>query len=88
MSVSRMRINCPHCGSPAKIRTSKEMSLISREVYFQCTNDPADCGHAWKSLLSAVVTTAPSRSPNPNVYIPLSEKTLPSANVTARANAG
>lgn len=88
MTGTRMRINCPHCGEKARIRTSKEMSLLSREVYFVCTNDPAICGHAWKALLSAVCTTATSRSPNPNVYIPLSEKTHPAASVAARPNTG
>lgn len=72
MSSTRMRVSCPHCNSKATIRTSKEMSLISREVYFQCTNH--ECGHTWTSILSAIRTIVPSRQPNPNVYIPLSEK--------------
>lgn len=70
--TSRMRIKCPHCGNSATIRTSKEMSPISREVYFQCSN--YKCGHSWKSLLSAICTIVPSCMPNPDIYIPPSEK--------------
>lgn len=70
--TSRMRIKCPHCSSSAVIRTSKEMSPISREVYFQCSN--FKCGHTWKSILSAICTIVPSCIPNPEVYIPQSDK--------------
>lgn len=80
MSSTRMRVNCPHCNSKANIRTSKEISLITREVYFQCTN--YECGHTWAALLSAIRTISPSRIPNQNVYIPLSEKTQPAALAT------
>lgn len=71
-SASRMRINCPHCENKAEIRTSKTMSAISREIYFQCTNP--ECGHTWAALLSAIRTIVPSMTPCPSVYIPLSEK--------------
>jgi len=67
-----LRISCPHCGSKAAIRTSKEVSLITRELYFQCTNH--ECGHTWTSLLSAIRTIVPSQLPNPAVFIPLSDK--------------
>lgn len=75
--ATRMRIDCPHCDSRAEIRTSKTMSAITREIYFQCPNP--ECGHTWVSLLSAIRTIVPSRIPCPDVYIPLSEKTNPSA---------
>ncbi len=86
MSNTRMRINCPHCSSRATIRTSKEMSLISREVYFQCTNH--ECGHTWASLLSAIRTISPSQLPNPHVYIPHSDKTNTKAAMTTSLHSG
>ncbi len=71
--ATRMRVICPHCESKAEIRTSKAISEISREIYFQCTNP--ECGHTWASLLSAIRTIVASRIPNPKVFIPLSDKT-------------
>jgi len=73
-SVMRTRVICPHCGKPATTRTSRLMSEISREISFQCTNDPEVCGFTWVALLSAIRTIVPSRTPNQNVHIPLSDK--------------
>lgn len=67
-----MRIKCPHCGSKANIRSSRELSEISRELYYQCEN--VECGHTWRSLLSMIRTIVPSRTPNPKVFIPLENK--------------
>jgi len=64
--------SCPHCASRARIGTSKKITAITREIYYQCTN--IECGHTWASLLSAVRTIVPSRIPNPTVFIPLSER--------------
>jgi hypothetical protein len=64
--------SCPHCASRARISTSKKVSEISREIYYQCTN--FECGHTWAALLSAVRTIVPSRIPNPAVFIPQSER--------------
>lgn len=72
-SQAPRRVLCPHCKSAAATRTSKPLSELSREIYYQCTNP--ECGHTWVSLLSAIRTIVPSRTPNPNVHIPLSEKT-------------
>lgn len=68
-----VRIRCPHCDAPAKIRTSRAMSKISREVYYHCTNS-IYCGFVWHGLISAVRTIRPSLTPNPDVHIPLSDK--------------
>ncbi|MHC6086105.1 ogr/Delta-like zinc finger family protein [Ralstonia solanacearum] len=32
------KINCPHCGSVATIRTSRPVSRITRELYCQCVS--------------------------------------------------
>ncbi|HEY9210370.1 MAG TPA: ogr/Delta-like zinc finger family protein [Methylotenera sp.] len=66
------RASCPHCSSRATISTSKKITAITREIYFQCTN--IQCGHTWAAHLSAVRTICPSRTPNPAVFIPLSAR--------------
>lgn len=63
---------CPHCASKARISTSKKITALTREIYYQCTN--IECGHTWAAHLSAVRTIVPSRIPNPAVFIPLSER--------------
>lgn len=67
-----MRIKCPHCGSKAIIRTSRPMSESVQEHQLQCSN--LECAHTWVAHTSAVRTIAPSMTPNPKVYIPLSPR--------------
>lgn len=67
-----MRIKCPHCGSAARIRTSRPMSSLTIEHSLQCQN--IDCAHTWVAHTSAVRTIAPSMTPNPRVFIPLSPR--------------
>ncbi len=64
--------SCPHCSSKARISTSKKITPITREIYYQCSN--IECGCTWASHLSAVRTIVPSRTPNPAVFIPLSAR--------------
>jgi Ogr/Delta-like zinc finger. len=66
------RASCPHCASKATIATSRKITAITREIYYHCTN--FECGHTWAALLSAVRTIVPSRTPNPAVFIPQSER--------------
>lgn len=70
-----MRITCPHCGRPAKIRTSRAITATTREAYLQCEN--MECCHVWKVLISAVGTIVPSMVPNPEVFIPKSARLRP-----------
>ena len=67
-----MRIKCPHCQSPATIRTSRPMSESVQEHQLQCQN--LECAHTWVAHTSAVRTIAPSMCPNPKVYIPISPR--------------
>lgn len=67
-----MRLNCPHCGTIATIRTSKELSSTVREASAQCSN--IECAHTWIARIVAERTIAPSMTPNPKVYIPLSPR--------------
>lgn len=75
--TSQLRMVCPHCGKKAVIRSSRELSVQCRELYLQCQN--YTCGHTWKSMISIVHTIVQSRTPNPEVHIPLENKlTAPS----------
>jgi hypothetical protein len=72
-----MRLDCPHCNSPATIRTSRPLSETVREASVQCTN--VWCAHTWITQIAAVRTISPSMTPNPKVHIPLSPRS-PAAN--------
>ena len=67
-----MRLNCPHCGALATIRSSKELAPTVREASVQCGN--IECAHTWITRIVADRTIAPSMTPNPKVYIPLSPR--------------
>jgi ssDNA-binding Zn-finger/Zn-ribbon topoisomerase 1 len=69
-----MKIKCPHCGSRMHIRTSREVTLLSRELYVQCPN--VECAYTCAAILSAVRTIAPSMRPNPKAYLPLGRARL------------
>jgi len=77
---------CPHCGSKSRVAASRMMSPLSRESYHQCLN--VECGHTWRSIMSAVMTIVPSRTPNPEVHIPLSEKVRPMTDAALPEPAG
>ncbi|MHB1430075.1 MAG: Ogr/Delta-like zinc finger protein [Rhodocyclaceae bacterium] len=67
-----MRLKCPHCGGTAHIRTSRDLSEITRELSIQCLN--VECSHSWVAIIEAVRTIAPSMTPNPAIHIPLSPR--------------
>ena len=69
--VSRLRFDCPHCGSYMKVRTSKTHHPEYRTLYLHCTNE-FGCGYRVKSELTLIETLAPSYRPNPAVNIQLS----------------
>ena len=67
-----MRLTCPHCGTIAVIRTSRELASTVREAGAQCTN--LECGHTWIARIVAERTIAPSMMPRPGVHIPISPR--------------
>ncbi|MEQ4541164.1 MAG: ogr/Delta-like zinc finger family protein [Billgrantia sp.] len=67
-----MRITCPHCQSRTFTRSSRRPVPVFVEVYAQCTNP--ECGWAGKLQVEVVLTTCPSRIPNPEVSIPLDSR--------------
>lgn len=67
-----MLMTCPHCKGRLKIRTSREVSLLTREAYLQC--EYVHCAYTCAAIISQVRTIAPSMKPNPQAYLPVSRK--------------
>lgn len=67
-SYNAPRYSCPHCKTRARCRTSRPLSPLTQELYLQCLN--VECGHTWKSMMSAVHTLVPSQTPDPTVFLP------------------
>jgi len=65
-----MRLPCPHCRWPSVIRTSEQMSVLTRQYVFCCVN--AECGHTFVGTLEISRTLSPSATPDPSVCLPLS----------------
>ena len=63
-------MNCPHCGEHAFIRSSRELSTLSRENRYQCSN--VWCGHTFVGIVEIVRTLSPAARPNPAVRLPIS----------------
>jgi len=66
-----MKFECPHCSSKAIIRDSDQLSVLVKEAKLVCQN-PA-CGHTFIVNISVSRTLYPSRIPNKDINIPLSE---------------
>lgn len=65
----RARARCPHCQSAAICRSSREIAITNRELYYECTN--LFCGHAWKSSEIYDHGLRPSAIPDPKVDLKL-----------------
>lgn len=65
----RARARCPHCQSAANCRSSREIAITNRELYYECTN--LFCGHAWKSSEIYEHGLRPSAIPDPKVELKL-----------------
>lgn len=84
----RMIFNCPHCGTSAVVRTSRKLSPLLREAYYQCRN--LVCGHTFKVMLEAVETVSPASMPRPDIAAQLekgrnAEAGMPHGNAKATA---
>lgn len=66
-----MKMRCPHCKSVAKVRSSNEVTSLTRETYFICSN--AACGHCFVAVTEINRTISPSATPDPSVRLPLSQ---------------
>jgi hypothetical protein len=67
-----MAMTCPHCKQIATRDSSRQLSSVTKEAYYQCKN--LECGHTFKSYEQVVYTLSPSGTPDPTVYLPLSPR--------------
>lgn len=61
---------CPHCGAPAIVRTSEQLSPLVRKAWHWCKNP--SCGHTFVSFTEIRVTLSPSATPRAGVSLALS----------------
>jgi hypothetical protein len=72
MTRNRNTIACPHCQSTMRTITSRQLSPLVREIYFDCMN--VDCGHRCVAQLGIVRTLVPSLMPSAEVSLPIVER--------------
>lgn len=77
------RPRCPHCGEPAIVRTSRELSPIFREQTMQCTNP--SCSFSYVVGMEVLRSLSPSGVPNPDVTIPESHHPMAGARRASEA---
>lgn len=68
-----MATKCAHCGSVAYTRSSRMLSAVTQEEYFQCSN--VACGHTFRAVREHLETLSPSAIPNPCVRLPQANRT-------------
>lgn len=68
-----LRLRCPHCESLSKVRTTREVTALYRELRFQCLNVEGDdpCGHTFVASLVIERTIVQSARPNPRINLPV-----------------
>ncbi|MGV3511871.1 MAG: ogr/Delta-like zinc finger family protein [Novosphingobium sp.] len=62
-------LDCPHCESPGRVRSSDAVTPQHRKIYYFCSN--VFCGHTWLATVSYEYGLSPSSMPNPRVTLPL-----------------
>ncbi|RSU73150.1 hypothetical protein BRX37_16485 [Sphingomonas sp. S-NIH.Pt3_0716] len=63
-------LRCPHCKMPGLRRSSQEVVITLRQIFYSCPNP--FCAHSWKASLSYEYGTSPSAIPCPEmVDLPL-----------------
>lgn len=72
MTATSNSIPCPHCRSRMRTITSRLLSTLVREIYFDCMN--VDCGHRCVAQLGIVRTLVPSLVPDAQVSLPIVER--------------
>lgn len=84
LTLSLPAMDCPHCSSKAKIRSSRTITPTYREIYYQC--QALECSFTFKADLSIVCGLAPSGTPNPRVRIPMGNRPGRGPAIPAAAN--
>lgn len=72
MTTPRNTIACPHCQSRMRTITSRQLSPLVREIYFDCLN--VDCSHRCVAQLGIVRTLVPSLMPDAQVSLPIVQR--------------
>lgn len=67
-----MRIKCPHCKGTARIRTSRVISDLTKDLYCQCEN--VMCGHTFVASVETVRTISPSATPDPLINLQIGKQ--------------
>lgn len=65
------RVPCPDCGSPCLIRSSRQMSKLTREYYYFCVN--VECGGTYGATMEINRRISPSATPDPTINLPNSK---------------
>ena len=60
-------VACPHCLEPARVRSSKQVTSLIRQLYLRCTND--ECGHVFGADITVTHTISPSACPDAEVML-------------------
>lgn len=84
-----MKLLCPHCQSTAKVRSSKALTPLYRELRLQCTD--IDCGGTYVASVTIDRMIVPSQKPNPRVRLKIGQPrptTPANENAPAEAAAG
>ena len=64
-----IRTKCPHCRAQAKVRSSKVITPLYKELRFQCSD--MECGHTFVASLTIDRTIVASARPNPTIRLPV-----------------
>ena len=60
-------IDCPHCGAPASVRTSRPLTKLVRQIYLACSQ--LSCGHTFAAQLEITHSISPSACPDPDIHL-------------------
>lgn len=63
----RLTLACPHCASVLKVRSSRTVTAMVRQVSLLCLN--VECGASFGADLTITHAIAPSAQPNPAVKL-------------------
>lgn len=70
--ANRNAIACPHCGGRVRTLTSRALSALVREIYFDCVD--VTCAHRFVAQLGIVRTLTPSLRPSAEIALPMVER--------------
>ncbi len=66
--MSTYKLVCPHCQQPMRIRSSKGLHPLMRELYLQCSSEA--CGWTGSGSMEVTHTLSPAAIPNPTIQLP------------------